>query len=84
MKLDLNEMRRIAGLPLTESRLQKLINYYTDGFGGFDDTDPFEARIKKYIVGINSGDIKPGSPEYKKAASAILSYGTEVSDEELK
>lgn len=89
MKLELEWLREMAGLPLKgdplleSSRLEKLIGYYTDGFGGFGDSADSK-KIKHYISAINGGSIKPGTPEYKEAASAILSYGSDVSADDLK
>jgi len=94
MDTSIKRLLEVAGVDITQGkakqlvegqtgRFEKLLSYYTDGFEGFGNSSD-DKKAKRYVAGINGGDIKKGTPEYKTAVDYILNYGSSVTDKELK
>ena len=95
MKIDIKSLLEFAGVDITKGkakqlvesstqRLDKLIGYYIDGYGGFpDNPDKQTKRVMQAVEHLNGKDLSTLSPDEQKMAQDILSYGTEVEDKEL-
>lgn len=69
----------------TFDRLEKLIGYYIDGWGGFpENPDRYTKSIMDAIQHLDGKDPYSLTPEEFEMANDILDFGSDVSDEELE
>jgi len=65
-------------------RLEKLIGYYTDGWGGFpDDPDPFTEEAMNAIQHLRYKNPYQLTADELAMADTVLAFGSNVPDEDL-
>jgi len=62
-----------------QARLQELLTYYIDGWGGFPDKpDRYEQRVMNAIQHLHGVDLSSLSPDEVSMARDVLTYGSDV------